>query len=67
MASAMGVWNLAIVIPQVVAPALAAWVFGHFSGAEATVAPRAAFALALGETFIGVAWLWRLPRKAIGT
>lgn len=67
MASAMGVWNLAIVIPQVIAPALAAWLFGHFTGAEATVAPRAAFALALGETFIGVAWLWRLPRKAIGT
>lgn len=67
MASAMGVWNLAIVIPQVVAPALAAWVFAHFAGAEATVAPRAAFALALGETFIGVAWLWRLPRKTIGT
>jgi MFS family permease len=67
MASAMGVWNLAIVIPQVIAPALTTWVLAHLAIAGSTVAPRAAFALALGETLIGVAWLWRLPRKTIGT
>ena len=67
MASAMGIWNLAIVIPQVVAPALVTLVFAHFAVAEPMVAPRGAFALALGETFVGIAWLWRLPRNVIGT
>lgn len=67
MASAMGVWNLAIVVPQVIAPALTTWVLGHFAQGETTVAPKVAFALALVETFVGIAWLWRLPRNAIGT
>ena len=67
MASAMGVWNLAIVVPQVIAPALTAAVLALFAIAEPTVAPRAAFALALGETFLGIVWLWRLPRNVIST
>lgn len=65
MASAMGVWNLAIVAPQVVAPALTAWLLAHVAVGEPTVAPKAAFALALGETLVGIAWLWRLPRRII--
>ena len=28
--------------------------------------PRAAFALAAGETLVGIAWLWRLPSITIG-
>ena len=28
--------------------------------------PRVAFSLALGETLLGIAWLWRLSRCAIG-
>jgi MFS family permease len=67
MASAMGVWNLAIVIPQIIAPALTTWVLAHFAVADPAVAPRAAFALALGETLIGIVWLWRLPRNVVGT
>jgi MFS family permease len=67
MASAMGVSNLAIVVPQVIAPALTAAVLALFAIAEPTVAPRAAFALALGETFLGIVWLWRLPRNVIST
>jgi maltose/moltooligosaccharide transporter len=67
MASAMGVWNLAIVIPQVLAPALTSWVLAHLALAEPTVAPKAAFALALVETCIGIVWLWRLPRQVIET
>lgn len=67
MASAMGIWNLAVVIPQVVAPALITWLLAHLAVAEPMVAPRAAFALALGETFVGVVWLWRLPRNVVGT
>lgn len=65
MAAAMGVWNIAIVLAQIVAPALATAVIAHFS---LTAAPgaRVAFGLALGESFLGIAWLWRLSRCEIG-
>ncbi len=66
MASAMGVWNLAIVMPQVIAPALTTWALAHVTAAEPTVGPKVAFALALGETLVGIAWLWRLPRNLVG-
>jgi MFS family permease len=66
MASAMGVWNIAIVIPQVIAPALTTWLLVHVVVTEPMVASRATFALALGETLCGIAWLWRIPRQAIG-
>jgi MFS family permease len=65
MAAGMGIWNLAIVIPQIVAPALTTGVLQHF-GLTGSEAPRVAFALALGETLVGIAWLWRLSRCVIG-
>ncbi|HEY4433205.1 MAG TPA: MFS transporter, partial [Candidatus Cybelea sp.] len=62
MAAAMGIWNLAIVVPQIVAPALTTAVLAglHQSGSHS--APRLAFGLALLETLVGAAWLWRLPK-----
>jgi MFS family permease len=66
MASAMGVWNLAVVLPQVIAPALTTLVLAHFGATAGPEGPRIAFALALGETLLGIAWLWRLSRCAIG-
>jgi MFS family permease len=65
MAAAMGIWNLAIVVPQIVAPALTTAVLQelHLSGGRG--GPQVAFALALGETLLGAAWLWRLPACAI--
>lgn len=66
MGSAMGVWNLAVVIPQIVAPALTTTVLQRLSLAGGSAGPRLAFGLALGETLIGAAWLWRLSRCAIG-
>jgi MFS family permease len=66
MASGMGVWNLAIVLPQIVAPALTTAVLQHFGLAASPAGPRVAFTLALGETSLGAAWLWRLSRIAIG-
>ncbi len=66
MASAMGVWNLAVVLPQVIAPALTTLVLAHFGATTGPEGPRIAFALALGETLLGIAWLWRLSRCAIG-
>lgn len=66
MAAGMGLWNLAIVLPQIVAPALTTAVLQHLSLAASPDGPRVAFTLALGETSIGAAWLWRLSRSAIG-
>jgi MFS family permease len=65
MASAMGVWNVAIVLPQIVAPALTTLVLQHFALAGSALAPRVAFGLALGETLAGIAWLWRLSPAVI--
>jgi hypothetical protein len=66
MATAMGIWNLAVVIPQVLAPALTTLVLVRLAVSGGAAAPRIAFALALGETLAGIAWLWRLPRCLIG-
>lgn len=66
MASAMGVWNLAIVLPQIIAPAFTTFVLTHLRLEGGPLAPRIAMALALGETVVGIAWLWRLSRRAIG-
>lgn len=66
MAAAMGVWNLAIVLPQIFAPALTTAVLQRLAVTGGPEAPRIAFALALVETSVGIAWLWRLSRRAIG-
>ncbi len=66
MGAGMGVWNLAILLPQVIAPALTLFVLTHFQIANGGAAPRVAFILALGETLVGIAWLWRLSARAIG-
>jgi hypothetical protein len=66
MAAAMGVWNLAVVLPQIIAPALTTLVLAHFGTAVGPQGPRVAFALALVETLLGITWLWRLSRCAIG-
>jgi MFS family permease len=65
MASAMGIWNLAIVLPQIAAPALTTLVLQHFALALSPSAPRVAFGLALVETLAGIAWLWRLSPAVI--
>ncbi|MGB8521239.1 MAG: MFS transporter [Candidatus Tumulicola sp.] len=66
LATTMGIWNLAVILPQVIAPALTTAVLAHLALAAAGAAPKAAFALAAAETFIGVAWLWRLPSAVLG-
>ncbi len=65
LATTMGVWNLAVILPQIIAPALTTAVLARLSlvGAQG---PRAAFALAAGETLLGIAWLWRLSPMTIG-
>jgi MFS family permease len=66
MAAAMGVWNLAVVLPQIIAPALTTLVLARLELGAGATGPRVAFGLALGETLLGIAWLWRLSRCAIG-
>ena len=65
-AAAMGIWNLAVVLPQIIAPAFTTLVLQHLGPALGAQSPRVAFGLALGETLVGIAWLWRLSRCAIG-
>jgi MFS family permease len=65
MAAAMGIWNLAIVLPQIAAPAITTAVLAQLHVLGGSGAPRIAFGLALGETLLGITWLWRLPRCAI--
>jgi hypothetical protein len=66
MATAMGLWNLAIVLPQIVAPAFTTLVLARFALTGGGAAPRVAFGLALAETLVGIAWLWRLSARDIG-
>jgi MFS family permease len=66
MAASMGVWNLAVVLPQIIAPALTTFVLTRLGLGAGPAGPRVAFSLALGETLLGIAWLWRLSRCAIG-
>ena len=60
LASAMGVWNLAAAIPQVIAPAITAPVVTAFDARSAGLGPRVALILVIVEFAIGTAWLWRL-------
>jgi MFS family permease len=66
MAAAMGIWNLAIVLPQLAAPALTTLILAHFGLTQGASAPRVAFSLAIFETLLGTAWLWRLPASVVG-
>jgi MFS family permease len=69
LASTMGIWNVAVAGPQIVAPLLTAAVLqrlGVAGAASGSVGPRIAFGLALCETMLGIAWLWRLSRCAVG-
>ena len=66
MAAAMGIWNLAVVLPQIIAPAVTTLVLTRLGLVVGAEAPRVAFGLALVETLLGIAWLWRLSRCVIG-
>jgi MFS family permease len=61
MASAMGVWNLAAAVPQIIAPALTAPVVGALDAQHPGWGPRAALLLVVFEFVLGAALLWRLP------
>jgi MFS family permease len=60
MAAAMGIWNLAAALPQIVAPAITAPLVAAIDAHHAGAGPRVAFALVIVEFAIGAALLWRL-------
>jgi len=61
IATAMGVWNLALLVPQMIAPLLATAVLTLLHALQSSSAPRIAFVLAACEVACGIAWIWRLP------
>lgn len=61
LATAMGVWNLALLIPQIVAPWVVSTVLSALGALQSPDAPRIAFVIACLEVAAGVAWLGRLP------
>jgi hypothetical protein len=65
LATTMGVWNLAVVVPQIVAPSFTTAILVHFGLLGPASGPRSAFGLALGETLLGIAWLSRLSACTI--
>ena len=65
MAKAMGVWNLALAVPQVAAPAITGPLVAALDARRAGLGPRVALICVIVEFAIGTAWLWRLrlPRS----
>jgi MFS family permease len=65
LAAAMGVWNLAAAIPQVVAPAITGPLVQAVDARSAGLGPRVALACVIVEFALGTAWLWRLPASRL--
>jgi MFS family permease len=67
MASAMGIWNVAAAIPQIVAPIFTAPIVERVNAVTPGMGPRVAIVLAIIEFTIGALWLYRLPRTLATT
>ncbi len=65
MAAAMGVWNLAAALPQIVAPALTAPLVAAIDARRAGAGPRVALLLVIVEFALGAALLRLIPRAAL--
>ena len=61
LATAMGIWNLALLVPQILAPIVATAILSLLHVLQQSSAPGIAFVVAAGEVLAGVAWIWRLP------
>jgi hypothetical protein len=62
----MAIWNVAVVGPQMVAPALTTIVLRASGTLQSPFGPRAAMLVAALEIALGAAWIWRLPRQGRG-
>jgi len=65
MAAAMGIWNLAAAVPQIVAPAITAPLVTTFDARSPGLGPRSALILVVIEFALGTLLLWRLPKSAL--
>jgi MFS family permease len=66
LASTMAIWNIAVVGPQIIAPALTTLVLVKTGTLATSIGPRLAFVIACVEMLSGCAWIWRLPSQAHG-
>lgn len=66
LATAMGLWNLAVVGPQVLAPVIATAVLSYTRTLHSGAGPKVAFAAAAIEVILGIAWVWRLCACVLG-
>ena len=65
LATAMGIWNLALLVPQIIAPAIATAVLSAMHALNSPNAASIAFVTASIEVAIGIAWIWRLPGSRV--
>ncbi|MFN2460365.1 MAG: MFS transporter [Candidatus Velthaea sp.] len=65
MASAMGTWNVAAAVPQILAPLITAPIVEHVNSSAPGAGPRIAVALAIVEFTAGALWLFRLPARGV--
>lgn len=65
LATGMGLWNLALLGPQIAAPALTTGVLTALHALATPAAPRIALLSAAAEVAAGALWLARLPAPAI--
>lgn len=63
LATAMGLWNLAQILPQILAPIVATAVLSGLGALHSGAAARIAFVVAICEVCAGIAWIWRLPAR----
>ena len=61
LATTMGIWNLAVVGPQMLAPLVATVVLTRAHVLSTPAGPHLAFVVAAIEMVVAVAWIWRLP------
>ncbi len=61
MATAMGIWNVATTIPQVIAPLATGPLVNVFNARQFGLGPRVAIGLALVEFLLGGAAIWLVP------
>jgi len=61
LATAMAFWNLALLLPQILAPLIATAAIGGLHQLHTGRGPKVAFLVAALEVACGIAWLWRLP------
>jgi MFS family permease len=61
LATAMAIWNLALIVPQILAPSLTTAILHTFHLLQAQQSARTAFMIATIEVFAGGIWLLRLP------